>query len=167
MATLCVFLMMACGFDYWKKRIPNHLLAMMTVVGIWQAGLNGGVEGILYFLCKMICMIVCMFFLFKIGALGAGDVKLFGVCAGYLPGDKILHFLFYSLLIAAVISLVKILTEHSAKERLVYLGEYILGVIQCGSWQLYMENQREQQRCGICLAGPILGSALMWAGGIY
>lgn len=167
MGTLCIFLLIACGFDYWKRRIPNYLLILMLVFGIWQNGLNQGVEGILYFGCRMICMILSMYFLFKVGAVGAGDVKLYGVCAGYLPADKVLYFLFFSLLIAAGISLIKILMEHNAKERLTYLCQYLFEVFRNGRWQLYMENQREQKRYSICLAGPILGSILLYVGGIY
>lgn len=167
MGILCVFLLAACGFDYWQRRIPNYLLAVMLAIGIGQSGLYRGAEGIFYFLCKMICMILCMYLLFKIGTLGAGDVKLYGICAGYLPGDKILHFLFFSLLIAAGISLIKMMMEHNARERFCYLSEYLFGVIQSGSWQLYIDNCRQQKRYSICLAGPIFCSVLMCVGGIY
>lgn len=143
------------------------LIALMLVTGVGISGLEQGVEGILHFGAKMIFMILLMYLFFKIGALGAGDVKLFGVCAGYLPGDKILYFLFFSLLIAATISLIKILMEHNAKERLSYLGEYLIDVARSGKWQLYIFDQSEMQKHSICLAGPILGSVLMYIGGIF
>ncbi|MBE5884732.1 MAG: prepilin peptidase, partial [Lachnospiraceae bacterium] len=162
MGALCILLLIACGFDYRKRRIPNLLIGIMLIAGIVQSGVSAGAMGILYFAGKMLCMILCMYFLFKIGTLGAGDVKLFGVCAGYFPGDKILYFLFFSLLFAAGISLIKLLFEHNAKERLTYLAEYAAGVIQSGSWQLYVQNKREQERHSVCLAGPVLGSVLMY-----
>lgn len=143
------------------------LIALMLVTGVGISVLEQGAKGILHFGAKMIFMILFMYLFFKIGALGAGDVKLFGVCAGYLPGDKILYFLFFSLLIAAIISLIKILTEHNAKERLSYLGEYLIDVVRSGKWQLYISDQPEMQKQSICLAGPILGSVLMYIGGIF
>lgn len=159
--------MVASAFDYRQRRIPNWLLVMMAAAGVWQSGIEHGVEGMIHFGCKMLYVILGMYILFKIGTLGAGDVKLFGVCAGYLSGDKILYFLFFSLLIAAGISLIKMITEHNAKERLIYLVEYIVGVVQTGNWHLYITNQKEQRRYSICLAGPVLGSVLMCIGGIY
>lgn len=139
----------------------------MLVTGVGISVLEQGAKGILHFGTKMILMILFMYLFFKIGALGAGDVKLFGVCAGYLPGDKILYFLFFSLLITAIISLIKIFAEHNAKERLSYLSEYLIDVARSGKWQLYISDQSEMQKQSICLAGPILGSVLMYIGGIF
>ncbi len=185
---LCILLVIACGFDYRKRRIPNLLIVVMLITGIGECALSWGMKGILSFLCKMICMVLGMYFFFWIGTLGAGDVKLFGVCAGYFPGNKILYFLFFSLLITAGISFVKLLfgycvrksskTKKSVaklqwnvyggvKERLSYLCQYIFEVVQSGHWKLYIEDREEWQRNGICLAGPILGSVLMYIGGVY
>lgn len=167
MGALCIFLLFACGFDYCRRRIPNWLLALMLAVGMAIGGRQAGAEGVLHFGCKMIVVILCLYPFFKTGTLGAGDVKLFGVCAGYLPGSKILYFLFFSLLLAAVISLLKILMEHNAKERLTYLTEYLLEVARRGQWQLYISDRKEMQQNSVCLAGPILGSVLMYIGGIF
>lgn len=167
MELLCVFLPVACALDYRNNRIPNWLLLFMALAGLGQSSLQQGIEGVFYFLCKTVCVILCMYSLFKIGALGAGDVKLLGVCAGYLPGDKILIFLFISLLIAAAVSLIKMFSEHNTKERLVYLGEYLVGVIRSGSWQLYINDCREWKRHSICMAGPVFLSVLMHVGGVY
>lgn len=164
---LCVFLSVACVIDYRTKRIPNWLLAFMLVAGLWQSSLKQGTENVFDFLYKIACMTLCMYFLFKIGALGAGDVKLLSVCAGYFPGNKILYFLFFSLLIAAAFSLFKMVLQHNARERLRYLGEYLLGVLRSGAWKLYMEDYGELSGCSICMTGPILISVLMYMGGIY
>ena len=167
MGVLCIFLLITCYFDYCKRRIPNRLLGMILASGIIISLLREGTKGILYFGCKMTIVVLFLYLLFKIGTLGAGDVKLFGVCAGYFPGDKILYFLFFSLLIAAAVSILKISTDHNAKERIRYLGEYLLEVARNGNWQLYISNQKEMQKNSICLAGPVLGSVLLYIGGIF
>ena len=38
LAALCVFLTVACGYDYRDKRIPNHLLIWMAVPEPGSAG---------------------------------------------------------------------------------------------------------------------------------
>ena len=114
-----------------------------------------------------VLMVICLYPLFKIGVLGAGDVKLFGACAGYFPSEKIIYFLFYSLLVAAVISLLKLSMERNVKERLCYFADYILEVAQSGCWSLYMEKERDYRKTGVCLAGPILCSVLLFLGGVY
>ena len=99
--------------------------------------------------------------------MGAGDVKLLGICAGFLQYDKILYFLFFSLLAAAIFSIVKLIREQSVRERLAYLGEYLLDVARSGKWSLYIENEQEARSAGIALAGPILVSVFLHMGGVY
>lgn len=163
---LCIFVAVACVFDYWQRRIPNLLLVTMIVAGVRQSISEQGTEGAAGFVLRILCVMMSMYIFFKIGAMGAGDVKLFGVCAGYLPGDKVLFFLFFSLLIGAGISLLKMVMEQNAKERLQYLVAYIAEVVCTGNWRLYVAN-RQEQRSSVCLAGPVLCSVLMYAGGIY
>ena len=103
--------------------------------------------------------------LFRIGALGAGDVKLYGAAAGYLPFLKVFPFLFYSLLAAAVFSLLKMCKQRYFTERVKYFFSYLAEVAATGSWKLYLENERERAAAGICLAGPALISIMLYLGG--
>lgn len=127
---------------------------------------KGGAGAVLLFLLVTAVVVISMYCFFQIGALGAGDVKLFGVCAGYFPEDKVLSFLFFSLLAAAVISLIKLLLEHNLCKRFCYLKEYITRVCESGCLCLYMEKE-ECSKAGICLAGPVLCSVLLHVGGVY
>lgn len=167
MGTLCAFLLIACYFDYRYRRIPNLLSGTMLAAGLVRSYLLHGRSGILIFVFAGLVLLLILYPFFKLGALGAGDVKLFGICSGYLAYDKILYFLFFSLLIAAIISLIKIITEHNAKERFRYLGDYFLEVVRSGQWHLYIKNKQEGYKSGIPLAGPILCSVLMSIGGVY
>lgn len=65
-------------------------------------------------------------------------MKLLGVTAGYLPAEKILVFLFCSLLVAAMISLAKI-------------------------WK----RDGKRRGGAVCLSGPVLVSVLLFLGGVY
>jgi len=135
--------------------------------GLIRSCLTDGGGSVLLFLVITAIVVICLYPLYKIGALGAGDVKLFGVCAGYFPETKVFSFLFCSLLVAAMISLVKLLLEHNVKERLCYFADYIFEVFHSGCWSLYIENERDYRRTGICLAGPVLCSVLLYLGGVY
>ena len=142
------------------------LLALMLLIGLWQKWRLPNGTGVTYVL-SILLMIFLLYPFFKLGALGAGDVKLLGICAGFLQYDKILHFLFFSLLAAAIFSLVKLIREQSAGERLAYLGAYLVDVARSGQWSLYIENEREARRAGVALAGPILISVFLHMGGVY
>ena len=167
MVILCVFLCAACYFDYRHSRIPNWLMTAAFMVGMGMALARGGLISALYFLGAAVLIVTVFYPLFRIGTLGAGDVKLFGVCAGYFPSEKILVFLFFSLLFAAIHSLYRIIRGPDPKERFLYLCDYLRDVAESGSWKLYFEDKQEQRRAGICMAGPILLSVLLYMGGMY
>ncbi len=166
MAVLCCLLLLACWFDYRRQRIPNLLTAAMLAVGLLRASQGGGGE-MWHFCLRMAAVALALFLFFQIGSIGAGDVKLFAVCAGYFPGKKVLWFLFYSMLLSAAISLIKMWHEKNAGERFCRLGEYLAEVARTGRLKRYICDRRELGVSGICLSGPAFISALMHWGGVY
>lgn len=167
MAALCALLTVACGYDYLKRKIPNALIAVIAFLGMVWKFCGEGMIGIPLYLGKMLCIMCPLYLFFKIGAIGAGDVKLFGVTAGFLPFKKIFLFLFVSLLVAAVISIFKLWKEKIYGERFWYLFHYLSENLQRQYWQPYLSDVQERHRLGICLSGPILISVLLYMGGAY
>ena len=133
---------------------------------VYRIAMDGG-RGILEYLISMLFVTMLFYFFFWIGAVGAGDVKILGVCAGFFPWNKVLYFLFFALTIAAVFALGKMYRERNLRERLYYLGEYLWDVLRCGRWKLYFAGERREAGSRICMAGPVFCSALMYMGGIY
>lgn len=166
MAVLCIVLGMACVYDYRTGRIPNYLVVLMSVFGAGYCIQSGGLTEMLCCFGKAVLVMLLLFPFFKIGTVGAGDIKLLGVTAGILPFEKILMFLFISLLIAAVISLLKMWKSGQFMRRLRYLWKYLSDVVQGGRWLLYPETE-DRKSSGICLSGPVLLSLLLYLGGIY
>ena len=167
MAALCILLTAACGYDYRRKKIPNFLIAFMAVIGVGWRFWESGIYGALSYFGETVLIMSLLYPFFKIGSIGAGDVKLLGVSAGYLPFSKILIFLFISLLISAMFSLLKMWKESNIRERLRYLTAYLADVAKSGRWKLYLENETEKRAVGICLSGPVLMSILLYLGGVY
>lgn len=166
MAVLCAFLTAACGFDYYRKRIPNWLIAVTAAAGFWFRCGREGAGGILAYGGESLLVMTLLIPLFKIGALGAGDVKLFGVTAGYLPFGKIFIFSFVSMLIAAIISLFKLLGKRCLRERLGTLLAYLRETADSGVVRAY-PAARGHKEASVCLSGPVFLSILLFLGGIY
>lgn len=167
MVILSLFLVIACLSDYRKGRIPNKLLLAMGIAGAADSYLCGGAINILYFMLKAVSIILMLYPVFRIGAIGAGDIKLLGICSGFVSKDRILHFLFFSMLIAAVFSIIKMCVKNNFKERLYYLCRYIVNVVKAGDMAAYFTSEEEKRAAGLCLSGPILCSILMHMGGIW
>lgn len=166
MAALCVLLTAACWCDYRKKKIPNVLIVTMLICGIGWRLLLEGAAGLPACLGQIAIVVILFYGLFRVGVAGAGDVKLIGVTAGFLPFKKIFLFLFVSLLIAAIISLIKLWKHNNIKERLRHFASYLADGLNNG-WKLYPKSGLELPEAGICLSGPILISLLLHLGGAY
>lgn len=167
MAALCVLLTAACGYDYGYGRIPNGLIGLTAAMGLTARLLSGGPPGMLSYAGEAVFAAAVLYPFFKIGALGAGDVKLLGAAAGYFPSEKVLMFLFFSLLIAAMLSLLKMCRQNSFGRRMERLREYFSEAARRGSWQFYLKKEDDVRAEGICLSGPVLVSVLLYLGGAY
>lgn len=167
MAFFLMLLVMACCFDYHSRRIPNWLLAIMLLVIVVNQYLEQGIETTYKSIGIMVLIMLIWYPLFRIGTIGAGDIKLFGVCSGILPLSKILSFLFFSLAIAAIFSLIRLVQKKDGRERIGYFLSYLKDVINEKQWKLYISNQKEKERVSVCMAGPVLISLLLYWGGVY
>lgn len=166
MAVLCAFLAVACVYDHCRRRIPNFLIIMMAAAGVALRCRETGFEGVLLFLAGALPVMALLYPFFRIGTLGAGDVKLFGITAGFLPFRKIFLFSFVSLLIAAIFSLFMLLRKKCIRERFAVLLAYVREVAGNGSFCLY-PLPKEGETAAIPLAGPVTLSVLLFLGGVY
>lgn len=167
MAALSLLLFAACLSDYRSARIPNGLIIMIFMAGCGIRLRDMGGWGLKEYLAGCLPVLLLFYPLFKIGTVGAGDVKILSVTAGFLSGKAILGFLFYSMLIAAIFSVIKMIKERNGKERFLYLCSYLASVAAAGKWKLYLQNEMEQKNAGIRLSGPVLLSVLLHWGGAY
>ena len=164
---LCIFLCIACYYDYRFCRIPNWLVMLTLGLGLTKAFLGRGGYGAAEYLFWGGILMLALYPFFRIGTIGGGDVKLYGVCCGFFPADKILFFLFFSLLFAALFSMIRFVKRADLRERFAYLLAYVKDVAGSGAYHLYFSDLQEKRKAGICLAGPIFLSILLFWGGLY
>lgn len=139
---------------------------MMAAAGVALRYREAGIGGAGSFFAGALPVMVLLYPLFRIGTLGAGDVKLFGVTAGFLPFQKILLFSFISLLIAAIFSLFRLLRKKCVRERFAILAAYVRDVAGSGSFHPYPAPKKGEAAV-IPLAGPVMLSVLLLLGGVY
>lgn len=135
--SLILLLTTAVWFDCREDRIPNELiyigitgwLLVILQTNTWSPIYEGGKQMLLVFLVS--------FPLFRIGALGAGDIKLLMMSACFLYQDSILECFVMSLFLGAGIGLMKLWEEDIWVERFSYFSSYISEVIRQKKWLLY------------------------------
>lgn len=166
MAVLCALFLIVCYYDYHQKRIPNRLILLILLNGLIYRFGKHGIMGILLFVGQSILIFLLFYIFFRIGALGAGDIKLLALTAGYLHFEKILPFLMVSMLISAVISLILLFHESRFLNCMRNLLEYVV------SWCVRSERKiypgiSDGKSLTVCMSGPVFFSLLLYLGGVY
>lgn len=161
-------LSLAALADLKTDRIPNGFIILGAIIGL--AGRLWYREGILPAVVTMLLAFLLMYPLFKIGALGAGDVKVFMMIGSFLVVREFLTVLIAAFVIGAVFSVVKLLAEHNGRERICYFLSYVSEVARTRQWKVYGEYMAEDyqlyRKNKIHFTVPILFSVVLQIGGL-
>lgn len=157
--------------DFKRDRIYNGWILFGILLGLsFQIRMDGW-QG-LYHAAASVLLSFCIFYpVYKIGGLGAGDVKLFMMTGCFLSVNRLLYAAVISFVIGAVFSIVKMISEENYREQMQYLFSYLLDVLCTGQWKLYGENLKQDhskyKSNKIHFALPICLSVLLGIGGLY
>ena len=157
--------------DFKYDRIYNGWILFGILLGLSFRVWENGWRGICSAAASMLFSFCLLYPIYKIGGLGAGDVKLFALTGSFLTANRLLYVIIFSFVIGAVISIGKIISEGNFKERMQYLFSYLLDVLCTGQWKLYGENlaqdSRKYKSGKIHFALPICLSVMFGLGGLF
>ncbi len=161
-------MLLAALADLRTDRIPNGYILFGAAIGA-AGGLICGF-GILQSALSAALAFLLLYPLFKIGALGAGDVKVFMMVAVFTEPAEFFKMLVLSFVIGAGFSLFKLLAEHNGRERLYYFLSYLADVIRTRQWKLYGEHTAQDyeryRKNKIHFTVPILFGVVLRVGGV-
>lgn len=165
---LLLLLLLAALADLKTDQIPNGFILLGMFLG-----LTGGLwtdKDLWKSIVSMLLAFLLLYPIYKIGVLGAGDVKLFIMIGSFYEMKDLMGILAGGFVIGAVFSLMKLLAEHNGRERMQYFFSYVSEVIQTREWKVYgedlVQDYRMYWRNKIHFAVPILFSAVLKAGGL-
>ena len=160
--------MLSAFADLKTDRIPNGFLLLGTLIGLGGSLYSG--RQVLEIAVSVSLAFLLLYPLYKIGALGAGDVKLFLMIGSFCAAKELLIILAGAFVIGAVFSVVKLLAEHNGRGRMYYFFSYLSEVMRSGHWKIYgedlVEDYRTYHKNKIHFALPVLFSAAMRIGGL-
>lgn len=165
---MLLLLFLAAMADLKTDRIPNGFI----VIGI-MTGVSGGLwyhSGLWNTVVSVFLTFLLMYPLFRIGVLGAGDVKVFIMISSFLSVSSFLAVLVSAFVIGAVFSLIKLLAERNGRERISYFLSYLSDVLRTRQWKLYGEHMAQDyeqyRRNKIHFTIPVLFSVVLRIGGL-
>ena len=162
-----VLLLAACFQDYREGKIRNWLIVAGLCYGLFLQISGNLWIGFLDFAEGVIGIFLATYPLFKVGMIGAGDVKLFAVCAGALGLQKGFVFLCATFLVAAIPALFKMIYHPNFLQRFRYFFNYLGQVVRSKKISVYGLEDSDAQKSRIPLAGPACLSVLLSLGGFF
>ena len=115
---MLLLLLLSALADLKTDRIPNGFILLGMITGIAGGVLSG--RGLSDILASMLPAFLLMYPLYMIGALGAGDVKLFVMIGSFQRVGDFFPILAGAFVIGAGFSLVKLAVEKNGRERFRY-----------------------------------------------
>lgn len=94
--------LIACICDWKRSLIPNRLTYPAVLVGMFVSISMGGITALKGSLIGLVLGAGCLTPLWLIGALGGGDVKVFGALGSILAFPIIIPVILYSFFLAVV-----------------------------------------------------------------
>ena len=99
-------------FDLKDRRIPNWLIAIAIINGLFLNGFTG-VSQLIQSIAGLVLAILFLLVPFALGWIGAGDVKFFGAVGSLLGMNWLPRVFFYSSLVAGLIAIFYLLCGKS------------------------------------------------------
>ncbi|OMF68075.1 A24 family peptidase [Paenibacillus sp. FSL R5-0766] len=132
----CIYVIAAFITDIRSMKIPNRLTLPVTVAGVLAHIIWGGWDGFLFSAAGFAAGFGILFLMYAIGAVGAGDVKLFGGIGAWTGLAFGIHVIIYSVLYAGAIGLVILLFRKDSAKRIRGMAGNLAGFFMLGSLKL-------------------------------
>ena len=167
---LVLLLFWSAVWDFYKGKIPNVLILTGCCYGlirmIYYQDVVKSIPGILF-------PIIVLFPLYKIGVIGAGDIKLFSMLGFYISFTETIFCIYVTFVLGSVLSIISFIHHGNFTERMIYLFSYLKTSFLTGHFQYYYSNfskthnqDFEEYKTKIHFAIPIFISVLFHVGGI-
>lgn len=155
--------------DLKTDRIPNGFILIGIGAGVLCSILSG--QSLSAVVPSVFLAFLLLYPLYQIGALGAGDVKLFVMIGCFYTAREMLYILAGAFVIGAVFSACKLIAERNGRESFRYFFSYLHEVWKSGRFKLYGEERKRDYHTycknKIHFAVPILFSAVCRMGGLF
>lgn len=166
---MLLLLFLSAFSDLKTDRIPNGFILLGIALGILCGILSG--RDLSAVPVSVFLAFLLLYPLFQIGAMGAGDVKLFIMIGCFCGARDLAYIMLGAFVIGAVFSLGKLIAERNGRESFLYFFSYLSEVIRSRRIKPYGEERKRDYHTycknKIHFAVPILFSVVCRMGGLF
>ena len=131
--------MLAVTQDLSSMRISNRLILAGIMMGLGFRLWMQGPAAIVPFLVNISFPVIVLYLFFLMGAIGAGDIKLFSVIGSFVNFRQLVWCMGLSFVIGAVFSLCRMLKNRNLQISMFHAFSYI-GMLLMGDYKTYDRN---------------------------
>lgn len=164
MSAILIVISMICDVKSYK--IPNVCIVMLLSLAVVNMVSVTGMEEAVKRAGVMLVVFITGYPFFCFRMVGAGDIKLLMALTLYIPVEKVVYFLFFSFILAAVYAITKMIAQKSMVKRVCYLVDYIRESKRKGRFRSYYKLGQEYKDV-IPMALPVGVSFFLYLGGMY
>ncbi|MDR0269839.1 prepilin peptidase [Paenibacillus sp.] len=138
--------------DIRTMKIPNWLTLTAMLVGVLVHTVTDGLQGLAFSAKGLAAGFALVLLMHMIGAVGAGDVKLFGGIGAWLGALLTVQCLVYSVLCAGAIGIVILLWRRETMKRMRKVAGNLAGFFILKSFRALLDGKEQQLRFPFMLA---------------
>ncbi len=116
-------------FDLGDGKVPNALIIIGYTSGFIYAISKKGASGIPEAIISLVWPILLLYILFRIRALGAGDIKMFSVISLFLDHHQMLMIIYLSFITGAVFGAVRLIRNRQILAHLKNFQDYVFNTL--------------------------------------
>lgn len=155
----------AVWMDLHMQKVRNLFILAGLASGFVYRFATEGFRGIIGFSAGVFCPVLLLTVLFLIGALGAGDIKLFAVLGGIMGVRQVLQCMLWAFLLGGALSIIIFLSDGGIFGRLAYFVQYFQSLFITKQIRPYREDKF--RGAYIHFTVPVFMSVLLYMGGIF
>jgi prepilin peptidase CpaA len=122
--------------DIRSRKIPNWLTVCGILGGLIINLIWHGNEGILFSISGLFVGLCLLFVLYTLGALGAGDVKLFAAIGAIAGTEFVFNNIIYSLVYAGIIGCFILIARRLVKQRAAWIISIVYSLLLLKEWRI-------------------------------
>lgn len=104
-----IFVLIAVTMDLRNMKISNRLILLGIIISLVRRFLCEGTGGLLTGIILISFPVILLYLLFLVGALGAGDIKLFSLIGGFIQIKELMWCIVFAFIFAGFFSFGKML----------------------------------------------------------
>lgn len=140
---LLAYLAGAVWLDLKYGKIHNYYIVFGILLAVLLRGLAFQLTSCISIIFGSLILFILLYPLFKLGTIGAGDIKLLIACVWYFNAKTGFLIAIGAFVVGAILSLIKMVRYHEFTNRMNYLWKYICEVVETKTIKLYESNDSE------------------------